>query len=97
MGTPLLSGRNFDWRDTLSSPKVGHDPARDRVAHRNRLAGLAIAGTPAATALIYGISPSDPRVIGGAALGLTAIAMIASFLPARRAAAIDPAAALRRE
>jgi putative ABC transport system permease protein len=60
-------------------------------------AGLAIAGTRAATALIYGITPSDPRLIGGAALGLIAMAMIASFLPARRAAAIDPATALRQE
>jgi ABC-type antimicrobial peptide transport system permease subunit len=60
-------------------------------------AGLAIAGTRAATALIYGITPSDPRLIGGAALMLIAMAMIASFVPARRAAAIDSATALRQE
>jgi predicted permease len=59
--------------------------------------GLAIAGTRAATVLIYGISPSDPGLIGGAALGLIAMATIASYLPARRAAAIDPVAALRQE
>ena len=59
--------------------------------------GLAIAATRAATALVYGITPSDPRLIGGAAIGLIAMALIASLLPARRALAIDPAAALRQE
>ena len=47
--------------------------------------------------LLYGVSPSDPSVIAGiiAALGTTAI--VASWIPARRAASVDPLVALRDE
>jgi ABC-type antimicrobial peptide transport system permease subunit len=47
--------------------------------------------------LLYGVSPSDPSVIAGiiAALGTTAI--VASWIPARRAASVDPLVALREE
>jgi ABC-type lipoprotein release transport system permease subunit len=43
------------------------------------------------------VSPSDPSVIAGiiAALGTTAI--VASWIPARRAASVDPLVALRDE
>lgn len=49
------------------------------------------------SAQIYGVSPSDPAVYSIALIGLTAAALIASWLPARRAAAIDPMEALRHE
>lgn len=44
---------------------------------------------------VHGISPRDPWVFGLVTLGLSAAALLASWLPARRAARIDPMVALR--
>lgn len=43
------------------------------------------------------VNPLDPLVYGAAALALGATALLASYLPARRALGIDPAVALRPE
>ncbi|HZQ54265.1 MAG TPA: ABC transporter permease [Bryobacteraceae bacterium] len=67
------------------------------------LAGVAIgaAGSWAAMrslqSLLYGVAPTDAWVLAGSAFVLVAIGLIASYLPAHRAAAIDPATALRYE
>ena len=47
--------------------------------------------------LLFGVSPSDPLVFTGVAAILAAVAAAASWIPARRAAALDPLAALREE
>ena len=48
-------------------------------------------------AQLYDVSPTDPVVFGGVALGLVIVALLASGIPARRAARVDPAVALRAE
>jgi ABC-type antimicrobial peptide transport system permease subunit len=48
-------------------------------------------------AILFETSPSDPRVLAGAALLLGGIALLAGYLPARRAAAVDPIIALRSD
>jgi len=48
-------------------------------------------------ALLFGVAASDPLTLGGSALTLLAVAMVASWVPARRAARVDPADALRAE
>jgi ABC-type antimicrobial peptide transport system permease subunit len=48
-------------------------------------------------AMLFGVTAGDPLALGGAALLLVALALLASWLPARRAARIDPASALRAE
>jgi len=47
--------------------------------------------------LLFGLAPNDPLVMAGAVLTLFAVATVAGYLPARRAARIDPMAALREE
>ena len=51
----------------------------------------------AARSLLYGLEPGDPVTLGLGVLLLAAVALAASYLPARRAATLDPMAALRRE
>jgi predicted permease len=55
----------------------------------------AVAFTRLLRGLLYDVSASDPWVLGLTALTLLGVAFVASWLPARRAAAVDPAEALR--
>ncbi len=58
---------------------------------------LAFASTRYLTTLLYEISPTDPATLIGISLGILVIALLASYLPARRATRIDPINAIRYE
>jgi putative ABC transport system permease protein len=47
--------------------------------------------------VLYGITPTDPATFATVGVGLLAVATLASWLPARRAARVDPMVALRAE
>jgi predicted permease len=49
------------------------------------------------TSLLYNVQPTDPAVYAAVSFVLIAVALLASYLPARRAARIDPLVALRDE
>lgn len=60
------------------------------------LVGAALLSSSMKT-LLFNVQPTDPLVYGAVALVLIGVAMLASYLPARRASKIDPLTALRNE
>jgi putative ABC transport system permease protein len=75
------------------------------LSHGGRLAGLGITiGLVAALAMthlmasfLYGVQPADPATFAAVALLLGAVALLACYLPARRAMRVEPTVALRHE
>ena len=67
------------------------------------MAGLVLGAVSAvfvsrfAASLLYGVTPADPIAFAGAAFVLLLVSLLASWLPARRAAAVDPMIALRND
>ena len=57
----------------------------------------ALALTRAMISMLVGVKPTDPLTFAGMAAFFLILAGIASWFPARRAAALDPAIALREE
>ena len=70
-----------------------------RVAVLGALIG--IAGAMATTRLLsrwlYGVSPTEPAVFAGLSIAMVAVALLACWIPARRAARVDPIDSLRSE
>lgn len=56
---------------------------------------LALVVTPVLTSWLYGVSPLDKVILGGMSVLLLGVAMVASYIPARRAAKVAPFQALR--
>jgi putative ABC transport system permease protein len=69
------------------------------VAGAGTALGLSVsaATTRLLSGLLYGVGPGEPGVFAAALLVLLGAALLAAYLPARRAAAVDPASTLRSE
>jgi predicted permease len=61
------------------------------------LAGVAVAllAARSVAGMLVGVGATDPLTVGGSALFLLAVTLLASYWPARRAVALDPTAAMR--
>jgi ABC-type antimicrobial peptide transport system permease subunit len=81
--------------------RVSRSVVRDGlgVAGIGVLAGMVIAlfATRLASGLLYGVSPRDPLTLTAVVGTLLAVSALANYLPARRAARIDPLSALRQD
>jgi len=90
-------------RIALGSQRSGILGLVFRSAAKLALAGCAVGllGAAAASQLLqsflFGVSPFDPLVLAVAAVSVVMLALVASLLPARRAASIDPMKALRAD
>jgi len=47
--------------------------------------------------MVYEIAPNDPLTMGGAAVALGIVALLAGYIPARRATRVNPVLALKYE
>jgi putative ABC transport system permease protein len=56
---------------------------------------IALAGSKLMTTLLYQVTPLDPATFAGVAVLMLLVALIANYVPARRATSIDPMLALR--
>jgi ABC-type antimicrobial peptide transport system permease subunit len=57
----------------------------------------AVLASRALTSYLYGITPTDPLTLGGVVAGVSTVALIACYHPARSASRVDPMTILRRE
>ena len=78
-----------------------HDRAAGRTSSRSPASSVglatAFAGGRLIESLLYGVSPRDPGVFAATTLTLLGVALLACWLPARRAARLSPLEALRTE
>jgi putative ABC transport system permease protein len=98
-----LQTREFGIRMALGA--VPHEILRMVVGHGLKLTligvflgvACALALTHFMRSLLFGISATDPLTFAGVAISLTFVALVACYIPARRATRVDPVIALRYE
>jgi predicted permease len=59
--------------------------------------GISAAGSRVLTSFVFGVTPTDVRTFIGCAIVLCFVTVVASYIPARRAARLDPLTALRHQ
>jgi putative ABC transport system permease protein len=93
IGIRMALGADRDWMLRIILGQALALVAFGLVLGLSASAGL----TRLMSSLLFGVSPLDPRTYVGMSLLLTAVALVASYIPARRASRVDPLVALRYE
>jgi predicted lysophospholipase L1 biosynthesis ABC-type transport system permease subunit len=101
--TVVQRTRDIGIRMALGATKA--QVMRDVLGHGVRMTGLglsfgivgALAGTRALSSLLHAVHPTDTITFAAVSAVLAAVALLASYLPARRAMRVDPLIALRHE
>jgi predicted permease len=95
--------REIGIRMALGAQRTQIIGTEAKIAVRLVAIGIAL-GLPAAwilsrwvRSMLFGLTPADPAVMAGAVVLLIAAALVAAYLPARRASHVDPTTALRYE
>ena len=78
-----------------NGPATGWGDRAHRVGRRGLIGALSL--TRVMGAILFNVSPTDPATYAGVTVLLLAIGLLASYLPARRAAMVDPVEALRAD
>jgi putative ABC transport system permease protein len=94
--------REFGIRSSLGA--TARDVTLLVIGHGLRLVGLGVAGgllgymmvSGAVRSLVYEVTPLDPLAVAGGCATLVGVALLACWIPARRAAGVDPLVALRQ-
>jgi ABC-type antimicrobial peptide transport system permease subunit len=100
-----VSQRQREFGVRIALGETPNRLTRSVVLQGARLVGVSIAlglaGALAATrllaGLLYDVSPGDPMTFASVSLALTAVALAACYLPARRASRADPLSILRND
>jgi putative ABC transport system permease protein len=101
----MVSQRTHEIGVRMALGASPHEVLKLVVGHSLTMASIGLTLGLAATfglarflsSLLYGIQPGDPATLLGVSVGLTFIAALACYLPARRAMSVDPMVALRYE
>ena len=93
---PVRTKRGLPLLGNVLSLVIGHGM---KLALTGVALGLvaSVALTSAIKSLLFGVSASDPATFAAIALLLLLVALLACWIPARRATRVDPLFALRRE